>query len=236
MAIKKSLRFTSLLALLLLPGLGNSQVQLVEQEMSAIIPQVGFLWNKNISSFMGGVEYVVEGRTALGIRVSQPLADTILLNPALPALKSRIINPYAVFEFIEPGTLSIFTFSMHAGFTWVEASGEGADLSSFERTIYSLGPQFGFRMQANPHFTYIPTVGYDFQFTKWERNIWVEAADFQEDTDIWHDVTAGVFLIININEFHSTSLKPYLSVRFGTGREADDLINVGMNLAHAWKF
>ncbi len=236
MEMIKSLRLPSWLALLLIPGLGFSQVHLVEQEMSAVVPQTGVQWNSGITSYMGGLEYVVEGRTSLGLRVSRALTDTVVLNPTLPPLKSTVINPYAVFEFIEPGNLSIFSFALKAGFTWMDASGTGADLSSFERTIYSAGPIFGFRMQPSPGFAYIPTVGYEFQFTKWQRNTLIDGVgEFEEDNDFWHDVTAGVHLVAVLNEFHSLSFQPYASFLFGTGREAADLINVGLNVAYAWK-
>ena len=86
-----------------------SQVQLFEAEVSGLVPYVGFKWNSGITEMVGGLEYTIDGRTTLGFDYSKPLKDTLSFDPQL---KEYSINPYGIFEFIEPDNLKTFSFAM----------------------------------------------------------------------------------------------------------------------------
>src|SRR5687767_5038114 len=86
-----------------------SQVQLFEAEVSGIIPYVSGKWNPGIQEYVVGLEYNIDGRTTLGFSYSRPIKDTLSFDPAL---KAYTINPYAIFEFIEPDNLKTFSFAI----------------------------------------------------------------------------------------------------------------------------
>ncbi|HKP97414.1 MAG TPA: hypothetical protein VJ385_16840, partial [Fibrobacteria bacterium] len=90
-----------------------SQVQLFEAEISGLVPYFGFNWNSGISEITGGAEYTIDGRTTLGFNYSKPLKDTLSFDPELKAYE---INPYGIFEFIEPDNLKTFSFAIRADF------------------------------------------------------------------------------------------------------------------------
>ena len=60
-----------------------------------------------------GLEYTIDGRTTFGFDYSKPLKDTLTFDDKL---KAYTINPYAIFEFIEPDNLKTFSFALRADF------------------------------------------------------------------------------------------------------------------------
>src|SRR5690606_32132881 len=90
-----------------------SQVQLFEAEVSGIVPYAGFKWNSGITEILVGAEYTIDGRISLGFNYSKPLSDTLNFDPELRAYS---INPYGIFEFIEPDNLKTFSFAIRADY------------------------------------------------------------------------------------------------------------------------
>src|SRR3954468_23541139 len=102
------------LALLLMFGIpAFSQVQLFEADVSGVVPYLGVKWNQGITEFQGGAEYTIDGRTTLGFSGSKPLKDTLSFDDKV---HGYTINPYGIFEFIEPDNLKTFSFAIRADF------------------------------------------------------------------------------------------------------------------------
>lgn len=174
-------------------SLAGAQVQLFEQEVSGIQPYAGFRWNSEISQYVAGFEYNTEGRTTVGFAFSSPLKDTLSFNEDLQSFK---LNPYGIFEFIEPGPLNIFSFAMKASFEYenvfassktyavVDSSVTPPEPSKveepdfFRRTTLGAGPIFGLRLVSGDHFTFIPLLSYEFQYVTFQRRAveWVEVS------------------------------------------------------------
>src|SRR5262245_45026313 len=114
------------LGLLLAAGPIHSQVQLFEQEMSGLSPYFGARWNQGIQEYLAGLEYNIDGRTVLGFEFYKPLKDTLTFDPLV---KAYVLNPYAEFEFIEPGSMNNFSFALRADFIQENSTKSGSDTS-----------------------------------------------------------------------------------------------------------
>lgn len=226
-----NLKFVYPLALSLLIGLPlHAQVQLFEADMSGIVPHVGGKWNQAIQEWNVGLEYTIDGRTTFGFDYSKPLKDTLAFDPNL---KAYTINPYALFEFIEPDNLKTFSFAIRADFihenTTKEATttADSAKLNNFRRTSLGGGPVFALRIFSSEKLVLVPSAGYEFFYVTFQRNeLRSLNGDFQEDNVIWHDVVGALALHYHFSEFTGLILEPKVTVQIGDGRSSKDLVNV----------
>jgi hypothetical protein len=214
----------------------RAQVQLFEADMSGIVPHVGGKWNQGIQEWMVGLEYTIDGRTTFGFDYSKPLKDTISFDASL---KAYTINPYAIFEFIEPDNLKTFSFAIRADFlhentTKKEAPAGDPDttkLNNFRRTSLGGGPLFALRIFSSEKLVIVPTAAYEFFYVTFQKNdLDGTTGNFVEDNLIWHDVVGSCAVHYHFNEFTGILFEPKLTVQIGEGRTPKDLINVSAKL------
>ncbi|MDB5102462.1 MAG: hypothetical protein JWP91_151 [Fibrobacteres bacterium] len=218
-----------------------SQVQLFESEVSGIVPFAGVKWNSGITEWEAGLEYNIDGRTSLGFSYAQPLKDTLSFDPDL---KSYTINPYGLFEFIEPDNLKTFSFAIRADFiqedTRAKASGtpEFMKYNSFSRTQIGGGPQFALRLFSSDKMVIIPTAGYEFFYVTYNRNLLNsnQGGEFKEGTYLWHDVIGSCAFHFLLNEFNGLTLEPRVTAKFGEGRASGDMLNVSTSFGYVKAF
>lgn len=218
----------------------QAQVQLFEADMSGIVPHAGLKWNKAIQEWSLGLEYTIDGRTTFGFDYSKPLADTIEFDKTL---KAYTINPYAIFEFIEPDNLKTFSFSIRADFihenTTKSASttGDTTKLNNFKRTSMGGGPVFALRIFSSEKLVMVPSAGYEFFYVTYQRNeLNSLSGNFQEDNAIWHDAVGACAFHYHISEFMGVTFEPKVTVQIGDGRSTDDLVNVSARLGWVQAF
>ena len=218
-----------------------SQVQLFEQEMSGLSPYVGIKYNPGIQEYQAGVEYNIDGRTALGFAYAKPLKDTLKFDPSVHAYS---LNPYAVFEFIEPGSMSSFSFSLRTDFIYENSFKNDttfddiAKLNNFQRSFIGGGPIFGLRIFSSEKLAFIPTVAYELFYIRFHRDNLKNnlRGTFDEDDNLWHDITGALTVHYLFNEFNGISIEPKVVIKVGPGRTPKDLINASLNLGYAWGF
>jgi hypothetical protein len=217
-----------------------SQVQLFEAEVSGIIPYVAGKWNQGIQEYVVGLEYNIDGRTSLGVSYAKPLKDTLTFDPAL---KAYTVNPYAVFEFIEPDNLKTFSFAIRADFINEDSNkpktNDGTNLNSFSRTSIGGGPIFALRIFSSDKLVMIPTAAYEFFYVTYKRDdlsVAGTTGKFPEGTNLWHDLTGSCPFHFILNEFNGISLEPKVTVKFGPGHAAKDLLNVSATVGYIRAF
>ena len=218
-----------------------SQVQLFEAEVSGIVPYAGVKWNSGITEWTTGIEYNIDGRTTLGFGYSQPLKDTLTFDPDL---KSYTINPYGIFEFIEPDNLKTFSFAIRADFiqedTRAKPSGTADELkyNSFSRTQMGGGPQFALRLFSSDKLVMVPMAGYEFFYVEYQRNFLNSSTigTFPKGTYLWHDVVGSCAFHILLNEFNGLTVEPRVTAKFGEGRASGDMLNVSATFGYVRAF
>ena len=226
-----NLKLVHPLALSLLIGLPlQAQVQLFEADMSGIVPHAGFKWNQAIQEWSVGLEYTLDGRTTFGFDYVKPLADTINFDKTL---KAYTINPYAIFEFIEPDNLKTFSFAIRADFLHENTTkdevtaGDTAMLNNFRRSSIGGGPIFALRIFSSEKLVMIPAASYEFFYVTFQRNeLNSLSGTFSEDNVIWHDAVGSCAFHYRFSEFTGITFEPKLTVQIGEGRSTKDLINV----------
>lgn len=223
--MKKTTTFRTFGPLILLAALSAfSQVQLFEQDLAGVHPYVGLKWNSNITQPMIGFEYNIEGRTSLGLQAAKPLKDSL----KIPGLNAFQLNPYAIFEFIEPGNLTLFSFAMRADFIYEDITRPDSNYNSFSRSSFGGGPVFAMRFQTSEHVVVIPEVSYELYYVSW-RWTWVNPPANQKGNDqqtgIDHDIIAGVNLMYRFNEASGINFEPKFVAKVGSSRQSSDLIN-----------
>lgn len=229
------------LALNLLIALpASAQPQLFETDVSGIVPFVGIKWNKGITEYWGGVEYTVAGRIALGLAGSRPLKDTLSFDQNL---KAYTINPYLVFEFVEPDNLKTFSFALraeliHEGTTKADTLGESSDpakLNNFSRTALGGGPIFAFRIFSSERFIMVPSAFYEIFYVDWHRD--ELPSNFDQDQVLWQTVGGGCAFHFKFGEFNGIVFEPKVIAKIGEGTvPANDLINVSASLGYVLGF
>ncbi|MEO7424630.1 MAG: hypothetical protein ABI036_05540 [Fibrobacteria bacterium] len=223
-----------------LPAL--SQVQLFESEVSGLVPYLGYKWNSGISEITGGLEYTIDGRTTLGFNYSMPLKDTLSFDSELKAYE---LNPYGIFEFIEPDNLKTFSFAIrfdliHEGTQKDNPTPSDPDkLNSFSRTQLGGGPIFALRIFNSDKLVMIPAAAYEFFYVTYDRtNLQGNgtSGSFPKGDYLWHDVIGSCAFHFIFNEFNGLSFEPKVTAKFGKGRASDDLLNISANLGYVLSF
>ncbi|HLP40299.1 MAG TPA: hypothetical protein VK465_02220, partial [Fibrobacteria bacterium] len=210
------LKLVHSLALGLLIGLpAQAQVQLFEAEMSGIAPHAGGKWSQGIQEWTAGLEYTIDGRISFGFDYSKPISDTIDWDPNL---KSYTINPYGIFEFIEPDNLKSFSFAIRTDFihentTKSESTTSDPDkLNNFNRTALGAGPIFALRIFAGEKLILIPSAGYEFFYVTHKRDQLRPEDEggsvFDKDEVIWHDATGACAIHYHFTELLGLSFEP----------------------------
>lgn len=219
-----------------------SQVQLFEAEVSGIVPYAGFKWNSGITEMLVGAEYTIDGRISLGFNYSKPLEDTLSFDPELRAYS---INPYGIFEFIEPDNLKTFSFAIRAdyiseGSTKANPTPDDVDkLNYFRRTLMGGGPIFALRIFSSDKLALIPSAAYQFFYVSWQRNRLIDGglrSIPEDDATIWHDLVGSCAFRFAFNEFNGISFEPKITLKFGEGRLSRDMLNVAANLGYVKAF
>jgi hypothetical protein len=239
MTFKRILPFAMVLATAL-PVL--SQVQLYEAEVSGLVPYFGVNWNSGITEATAGLEYTIDGRTTLGFNYAMPLKDTISFDPQLKAYE---INPYGIFEFIEPDNLKTFSFALRADFIHEDSRktnktvDDTAKLNSFSRTQIGGGPIFALRIFNSDKLVMIPAAGYEFFYVTYQRNQLTNlgtGGTFTEGDYLWHDVTGSCAFHFIFNEFNGLTIEPKITAKLGKGRSSKDLLNVSTTIGYVLAF
>ncbi len=215
-----------------------AQVQLFEQDMSGIVPKIGFEWNSQISHITGTFEYNIEGRTTLGCTYLKPMKDTLTFDNTL---KGFGVDPYVVFEFVEPSLVNTFSFAVKAGFSYAGATAPENNLHTFSRYLIHGGPQFAFRFLTSETFALIPTVGYDLGIGKSKSEYTIDSAGvkvgrFPKKDLVWHTITGSVPMNYKISEFNGLVFEPVLNLKIGEGLKPTDFINVAINFGYVRYF
>lgn len=217
-----------------------SQVQLFEAEVSGVVPYMAAKWNQGIQEAQVGLEYNIDGRTTLGFSYSKPLKDTLSFDPDL---KAYTINPYAIFEFIEPDNLKTFSFAIRTDFIHEDAnksdtSNKTTKYNNFSRTQIGGGPQFALRIFSSDKLVMIPTVGYEFFYVTYSRKqlLTPTTGNPADGTNLWHDLTGSCPFHFILNEFNGITVEPKVTVKFGPGHAAKDLLNISLNLGYVKAF
>ncbi|MDQ3001253.1 MAG: hypothetical protein M3Y08_08340 [Fibrobacterota bacterium] len=218
-----------------------SQVQLFEAEVSGIVPFGGVKWNSGITEWVAGIEYNIDGRTTLGLTYGQPLKDTLTFDKDL---KSYTLNPYAIFEFIEPDNLKSFSFAIRVDYIQedTKAKPKGTEdrlkYNSFSRTHIGGGPIFALRLFSSDKLVLIPSAGYEFFYVESKRNQLASSTDgnFPKETFLWHDVMGSCSFHFLINEFNGLNFEPKVIAKFGKTRSSKDMLNVTANLGYVKAF
>ncbi len=218
-----------------------SQVQLFEAEVSGIVPYAAYKWNSGVSEWVTGLEYNIDGRTTLGFSYGQPLKDTLTFDPDL---KSYTINPYGIFEFIEPDNLKTFSFAIRADFIQEDTRAKADDTppqlkyNSFSRTQIGGGPEFALRLFSSDKLVMIPMAGYEFFYVTYQRNVLntTTTGNFPKGTFLWHDVVGSCAFHFILNEFNGLTVEPKVTAKFGEGRASSDMLNVSASLGYVRAF
>jgi hypothetical protein len=219
-----------------------SQVQLFEAEVSGIVPYAAVKWNSGITQWAAGMEYTIDGRTTLGFDYSQPLKDTLSFDSEL---KSYMINPYGIFEFIEPDNLKTFSFAIRADFINEDTRKKNPTpddtlkLNSFSRTQLGGGPIFALRIFNSDKLAMIPSVGYEFFYVTYQKNQLTKggtAGTFTEGDYLWHDVTGACAFHFILNEFNGLTFEPKVTAKFGKGRASADMLNITASVGYVKAF
>jgi hypothetical protein len=236
------LKLVHSLAFSLLIGLpARAQVQLFEADMSGVVPYVGAKWSQAITQWNAGLEYTIDGRTTFGFDFSKPFDDTLSFDPNL---KAYTINPYAIFEFIEPDNLKTFSFAIRADFIHENTTKDAVDpadtqnLNNFRRTQIGGGPIFALRIFASEKLVMIPMAAYEFFYVTYQRNQLIDdtSGDFDEDDVIWHDAYGSLAMHYRFSEFNGLIFEPRVTVQIGDGRSSKDLVNVSARLGYVRGF
>ena len=217
-----------------------SQVQLFEAEESGIIPFVAAKWNQGIQEWVVGLEYNIDGRATLGFSYSKPLKDTLTFDPAL---KAYTINPYGIFEFIEPDNLKTFSFAIRTDYISEDASKpkttDGTSLNNFSRTAMGIGPIFSLRIFNSDKLVMIPTVAYEFYYVTFKRDQLTAVGTtgaFPDGKNLWHDIWGSCPFHFILNEFNGIMVEPKVTVKFGSGHASKDLLNVAATVGYVKSF
>lgn len=218
----------------------SAQVQLFEAEMSGIVPHVGGKWNQGIQEWNAGLEYTIDGRTTFGFDYSKPLKDTLAFDNTL---KAYTINPYAIFEFIEPDNLKTFSFALRADFIHENTTknestlDDSLMLNNFRRTSLGGGPIFSLRIFSSEKLSMVPSAAYEFFYVTLQRNKLVKLnGEFEEETAIWHDASGALAFHYHFTEFSGLLFEPKVTVQIGAGRSSKDLVNVSSRLGFVQGF
>lgn len=200
--------------------------------MSGVVPNVGFKWSQAVQEWSVGLEYTIDGRTTFGFGYSKPLSDTLSFDPNL---KAYTINPYAIFEFIEPDNLKTFSFALRADFlhentTKSEATAQDpSKLNNFRRTSLGGGPIFSLRIFSSEKLVMIPSAAYEFFYVTFQRNRLIDLdGQFEDDKMIWHDAVGSCAFHYHFSEFTGIVAEPKVTVQIGDGRSTKDLVNVAL--------
>ncbi|HAO98730.1 MAG TPA: hypothetical protein DCQ83_01660 [Fibrobacteres bacterium] len=235
--------------ILLTAVLAFSQTELFEQDLSGIHPYVGTKWNSKITQPFVGLEYTIEGRSTLGIRAGMPLKDTAFSAPpdsdkkVEAKFKSFFVNPYAVFEFIEPDNTNKFSLALRADYIYEKAPAD-SNLNSFSRNYFGMGPVFGFRFRAGDKFEITPKLAYEFFYTKWLLN-WVTYSTtssttpeghFEDDYFIQHDISVSADILYRLTETMGLNFEPKVVIKKGDGLRSTDLVNLDLHLGYVLAF
>lgn len=235
------LKLVHTLALSLLIGLPlRAQVQLFEADMSGVVPHVGGKWNQAIQEWTAGLEYTIDGRTTFGFDYTKPITDTIKFDNTL---KAYTINPYAIFEFIEPDNLKTFSFAIRADFIHENTTkseptpSDEKKLNNFKRTSLGGGPVFALRIFSSEKLVMVPSATYEFFYVSYQRNeLQGLSGTFSEDNFIWHDVIGACAFHYHFSEFTGVVFEPKVAVQIGDGRSSKDLVNVSARLGFVRAF
>lgn len=217
----------------------QAQVQLFEADMSGIVPHVGVKWNKDITEWTAGIEYTIDGRTSFGFDFTKPLSDSISWDKDL---RAYTINPYGIFEFIEPDNLKTFSFAIRADFIHENTSKDAKTppdtmaLNSFRRTALGAGPLFALRIFASEKLSFIPMAGYEFFYVTSRRDQLTATGGgiFDEEESIWHDATGSCAIHYHFTEYLGVVFEPKVTVQYGEGRKSGDLVNISSRLGFVW--
>ncbi len=229
-------------ALSLLVGLPlYAQVQLFEADISGIVPHVGGKWSRGVQEWNVGLEYTIDGRTTFGFDYSKPIKDTLTFDPKL---KAYTINPYAIFEFIEPDNLKTFSFALRADFihentTKSESTPEDTDkLNYFRRTSLGGGPIFSLRIFSSEKLALVPSAAYEFFYVTFQSTQLTSNSGglYPEDSMIWHDASGALAFHYHITEFMGLLFEPKVTVQIGDWRRDVDLVNVSTRLGFIQAF
>lgn len=217
-----------------------SQVQFFEQDVSGLIPHAGFKYSSGIQEYSLGIEYNIDGRISLGFEFAKPVSDTFSFDDKLRAYK---VNPYAIFEFVEPGNLNNFSFAIRGDFIHENTNkdtpteGDTAMLNSFRRTALGGGPMFSLRIFGSEKVTMVPSVFYEFFYVSYHRD---KLQNLSGDNDdgyyLWHDLTAGYALQYRFDEFNGVTFDPRIGLEFGEGRSKDDLLSFSVRFGYSRSF
>ncbi len=231
------------LALVLLAALPVlSQVQLFESEVSGLVPSLGFKWNTGISELTAGLEYTIDGRTTLGFSYAKPLQDTLTFDSEL---KEYEINPYGIFEFIEPDNLKTFSFALRFDLIHEDTRKDNPTpsdtnkLNNFSRTQIGGGPIFALRIFSSDKLVLIPAAAYEFYYVTFDRTNLQgtgTSGSFPKGDYLWHDLSGSCAFHFIFNEFNGITVEPKVTAKFGTGRSSDDLLNVSANVGYVLSF
>ncbi len=231
---------------LLLAASAFSQTELFDQDFSGIHPYAGLKWNSKIMQPMVGFDYVIEGRTALGIQAGMPTKDTLFSTPAGDSLvagtfKSYYINPYAVFELVAPDNLNKFSFLLRADYIHegVESDTNG---NGYSRNAFGVGPIFAYTFQTGEKVDWVPSASYEFFYTKWKRD-WpthvktgASAPLYDNEYFIQHYISVGIDVAYHLTETQGLNLEPKLVLKMGEGLLSSDLLNVDVQLGYFLSF
>ncbi len=238
-----------------------SQVQIFEQDLAGIHPYAGVNWNSKIIQPVLGFEYSIEGRTSMGLMAAKPLKDTL----AIPGVKAFLVNPYIAFEFIEPGNLTLLSFSLRADYIFEDVyksqdsltmdSLTGlpptvANVNSFSRSSYGVGPVFALRFQTSDKITVIPEAAYALYFVTWRwtrlgqldttKNPPVLLPPSGKNSNIWHEISAGVNVLYRFNEAQGVNFEPKVVIKvrpgLSKGEQSSSLVNAEIRLGYFVSF
>lgn len=221
-----------------------SQVQLFEQDLSGLVPYVGLKWNQNVTEMGLGVEYSIEGRTTLGFAGNLPLADTLKWENSYTADKPKayVLNPYAIFEFFEPGNLSTFSFAIRTDMYWEDLRKADDNRNDFSRMLIGGGPVFASRIWTSDRFAVIPTAYYEFFYTRWRKTILlapppgqvVNKSNSTNGDGIAHDISLSCAFYYKFSETLGFSFEPKGLFKLGEGRNDKDLVNIQSQFSLVW--
>ena len=236
---------------LLLAGSAFSQTELFEQDLSGIHPYVGLKWNSNITQPVLGLEYTIESRSTMGIQTGFPLKDTLFSTPGLDKrveskLHSFFVNPYFMFEFLEPDNAAKFSFSMRGDYIF-ESTKADSNLNGFSRHHFGLGPVLSMRLHAGEKIDVVPQVAYEFFYIKAKRN-WVthitppgttsadSVGEFDDGYFIQHNVSVAANVLYHLDETQGLSFEPKVVLKMGDGLQGSDLLNVDFRVGYFLSF
>lgn len=233
-----------------------SQVQLFEAEVSGLVPYATYRWNQGIQEYGAGIEYNIDGRTSLAFAYSRPVEDSLSFDTNL---KSYTINPYAIFEFIEPDNLKTFSFAIRTDFIHEETSPKdkvaklapgssradtiayATQLNSFSRTQIGGGPVFALRIFSSDRLVLVPMVGYEVFYVTSKKADFDPtkpgtAGYFPSKNYLWHDLVGSCPFHFMLNEFNGITVEPKVIVKFGPGHAAKDLLNLSLTAGYVRSF